>query len=117
GATSIVASCDDTHTGPLPTVAVPSTAVFHCFTAAPGAAFITRRVSVPFSGMVALDADDTPGGFHSGRMVIGALKPSLRCTRIFRFIDPFCTSGAFGSTMVILNGASSATANAVRSWK
>ena len=45
GAISMVANCDDTQTGPLPTTAVPSTAVFHLRTWAPPLAFIGSTVS------------------------------------------------------------------------
>src|ERR1700722_7382135 len=114
GATSIVANCDDTHIGPLPTVAVPRTAVFHLRTWALPAALIGISTSFCFSGMTTDDAEPTPGGLKRGTMVIGAVKPGLRSAVILRFIDPFCTKGAFGSTMVILNGASSITATAVR---
>ena len=55
GATSIVANCDDTHTGPLPTVAVPRTAVFHLRTWALPAAFIGISTSFCFSGMTTDD--------------------------------------------------------------
>ena len=65
--------------------------------------------------MVAEPAELTPGGLNSGRMVIGALKPGLRSATILRFIEPFCTSGTFGSTMLILKGTSSVTATAARS--
>src|SRR5439155_9157759 len=109
----MVASCDETHAGPLPTVAVPSTAVFHLRTWALPAALIGISTSFWFSGMTTDDAEPTPGGLNSGRIVIGAVKPGLRSATIFRFIDPFCTSGAFGSTMLILNGTSSATATTV----
>src|SRR5205807_7211634 len=119
GATSIVASCDDTHTGPLPTVATPRTAVFHLRTWAFGAALTTSVVSVWFAAMVAEVAELTPGGLNSGTMVIGAVKPGLRSATTFKFIEPFCTSGTFGSTMLILNGTSSPTVNAARSasWR
>src|SRR5262245_49335494 len=65
GATSMVANCDDTHTGPLPTVALPSTAVFHLRGWALGAAFIGNTVSFWFSAMVTAEAEPTPGGLNS----------------------------------------------------
>ena len=48
-----------------------------------------------------------PAGCTAGTTVIGALKPGCRSATIFRFIDPLCTSGTFGSTIAILNGTSS----------
>src|SRR5262249_61651596 len=65
--------------------------------------------------MVGALAEPRPGGLNSGMIVIGALKPGFRWATIFRFIEPFCTSGALGSTTVTENGASSVTATAVRS--
>src|SRR4051794_30202538 len=62
GAISIVASCDDTQTGPLPTVATARTAVFHLRTCAFGAAFIGSTVSLAPAGMDAELAELTPGG-------------------------------------------------------
>src|SRR5262249_61492772 len=102
-------------TGPLPTVAVPTPAVRHFFGGAPPLAFIGSSTSLAPCGIVTDEAEPTPGGLYSGRIVIGAVKPALRSATILRFIEPFCTSGAFGSTMLIVNGTSSVTATASRS--
>src|SRR5262245_26632537 len=98
-ATSIVASCDEVHIGPLPISLTARTAVFHLRAGALGAAFIGISTSVPFAGMLTADAEPTPGGFHSATTVIGAVKPGLRFATIFSCIEPFCTSGTFGSTI------------------
>src|SRR5258708_37652515 len=115
GATSSVASCDETQTGPLPTVATPRTAVFHLRTWALAAALTGKSTSVAPSGMTTDAAEPTPGGLKMGVIVMGALKPGLRSATILRFIEPFCTRGTLGSTILILNGTSSATATAARS--
>src|SRR5262249_32919985 len=61
-APSMVASCDETHIGPLPKSDVAITAVFHLRTVALGAAFIGSTVSVCPSAMTAAAAEPTPGG-------------------------------------------------------
>ena len=66
-------------------------------------------------GMVTADAELTPGGLNSGKTVMAPLKSGLRLATIFSSIEPFCTSGAFGSTMSIEKGTSSVTAMAARS--
>src|SRR5687767_2817974 len=105
-ATSKVANCDDTHIGPLPTGAWAVTAIFHLRASALEAALIGYRTSFWPSGMTAAAAAPTPGGLKSMYAVIGALEPSLRSATIFRFMEPFCTRGALGSTMLSLNGTS-----------
>src|SRR6476660_766725 len=109
----MVASWLETHTGPSLTGAVARTAYFHFRTGAPPLAFIGNSTSFCPSGITTDDADPTPGGLYSGTMVIGALNPTARSATIFRFIDPPCTSGTFGSTIETLNGTALVTASSV----
>ena len=62
----MVASCDEVHSGPLPASATPRTAVFHFLTWALPAALSVSVVSVALAGMVAAEAELTPGGLNSG---------------------------------------------------
>jgi hypothetical protein len=62
--------------------------------------------------MTAWVAALTPGMFISGMTVIGAVKPGFLVAMILRFMEPFCTSGTFGSTMFTTKGTSSVTAAA-----
>ena len=64
---------------------------------------------------MAEEAEPTPGGLNKGTIVMGSLKPAWRSATMRRFIEPFCTSGTFGSAMWILKGAGEATATASRS--
>src|SRR5579859_1485657 len=111
-ATSSVNSCDDTQIGPLPASAVAIRAVFHLRICAPPFALTKNKASVWPSGIVTAFEEPTPGGLNSGYTVIAPLNGAVRVATTLIFIEPFCTSGTFGSITSILNGASSATAKA-----
>ena len=53
-----------------------------------------------------------PGGLNGIFRRIGAVNPSFRVATTFNCIEPLCTIGTFGSTMLSVKGTSSTTATA-----